>query len=299
MHNTKIEWCDSTWNPVTGCLHGCEYCYARKIAKRFGGWNFTPGMIAANVAEDKTYIHPTKKYYGEIKETKYGKIAEIIDPFLKGNGSKAPYPFGFDPTFHRYRLNELAKWQKPRTIFVCSMADLFGDWIPDEWIETVFEACEKAPQHRYLFLTKNPKRYVELYEADKLPLEKNMWYGASVTTPEQVEKIAKRFAKLPCSPKQANTFLSVEPIFFDIAKHNAWELFCRGYYADWIIVGAETGNRKDKVIPQKAWIRNIVVDCDYNDIPVFMKDSLIPIIGEKNMRREFPMAELTWKIGVK
>ena len=26
---TKIEWCDSTWNPVTGCLHGCEYCYAR------------------------------------------------------------------------------------------------------------------------------------------------------------------------------------------------------------------------------------------------------------------------------
>lgn len=33
---TKVDWCDSTWNPVTGCLHGCEYCYARKIAKRFG-----------------------------------------------------------------------------------------------------------------------------------------------------------------------------------------------------------------------------------------------------------------------
>lgn len=33
---TKIDWCDSTWNPVTGCLHGCEYCYARGIANRFG-----------------------------------------------------------------------------------------------------------------------------------------------------------------------------------------------------------------------------------------------------------------------
>ena len=33
---TKIDWCDSSWNPVTGCLHGCEYCYARSIAKRFG-----------------------------------------------------------------------------------------------------------------------------------------------------------------------------------------------------------------------------------------------------------------------
>ena len=32
---TKIDWCDSTWNPVTGCLHGCAYCYARRIAERF------------------------------------------------------------------------------------------------------------------------------------------------------------------------------------------------------------------------------------------------------------------------
>ena len=34
---TKIDWCDSTWNPVTGCLHDCPYCYARRIAERFGG----------------------------------------------------------------------------------------------------------------------------------------------------------------------------------------------------------------------------------------------------------------------
>jgi len=35
MNKTKIEWTDYTWNPVTGCLHGCPYCYARKIALRF------------------------------------------------------------------------------------------------------------------------------------------------------------------------------------------------------------------------------------------------------------------------
>ena len=34
---TKIDWCDSTWNPVTGCLHECEYCYALRIAEQFGG----------------------------------------------------------------------------------------------------------------------------------------------------------------------------------------------------------------------------------------------------------------------
>jgi protein gp37 len=38
------------------------------------------------------------------------------------------------------------------------MADLFGEWVPDEWIKEVFRACEEAPQHRYLFLTKNPER---------------------------------------------------------------------------------------------------------------------------------------------
>ena len=34
MNKTKIEWCDFTWNPVVGCTHGCDYCYARRFAKR-------------------------------------------------------------------------------------------------------------------------------------------------------------------------------------------------------------------------------------------------------------------------
>lgn len=35
VHKTKIEWCSHTWNPVTGCRHGCEYCYAQRIVSRF------------------------------------------------------------------------------------------------------------------------------------------------------------------------------------------------------------------------------------------------------------------------
>lgn len=42
MNKTKIEWTDYTWNPITGCLHGCPYCYARKIAMRFGKDGFKP-----------------------------------------------------------------------------------------------------------------------------------------------------------------------------------------------------------------------------------------------------------------
>lgn len=44
MNETKIEYCHLTWNPATGCLHDCEYCYARGIQKAYGlyGGSFEP-----------------------------------------------------------------------------------------------------------------------------------------------------------------------------------------------------------------------------------------------------------------
>ena len=66
-------------------------------------------------------------------------------------------------------------------IFVGSMADLFGRWVPDDWIEQVFDACRRAPRHTYLFLTKNPQRYCDLASAGKLPTEPNFWYGTTIT----------------------------------------------------------------------------------------------------------------------
>lgn len=38
--SSKIEWTDSTWNPVRGCTKvspGCKHCYAETIAERFRG----------------------------------------------------------------------------------------------------------------------------------------------------------------------------------------------------------------------------------------------------------------------
>ena len=68
-----------------------------------------------------------------------------------------------------------------------------------------------------------------------------------------------------------------------VSKHNV--MFRQ---VDWIIIGAETGRNKNKIVPELQWIKDIVVKADYNSVPVFMKDSLVPIVGEENMRREFP-----------
>lgn len=56
---------------------------------------------------------------------------------------------------------------------------------------------------------------------------------------------------------------------------------------NWIILGAESGNRKDKVVPRREWIDNIVQICDERSIPVFMKESLRGLMCE-GFRQEFP-----------
>ena len=57
-----------------------------------------------------------------------------------------------------------------------------------------------------------------------------------------------------------------------------------------VIIGAETGNRKGKVIPQKAWVDDIVRLADQHGIKVFMKGSLRKIMGD-----DFRQDELAWE----
>jgi protein gp37 len=85
-------------------------------------------------------------------------------------------------------------------------------------------------------------------------------------------------------------YLSVEPILDEMHFNSVWNYGSHLSYVEWVIIGAETGNRKDKVTPKKRWIENIVHGCKRKNIPVFMKESLIPIVGEENMLREFPPA---------
>ncbi len=75
-------------------------------------------------------------------------------PMLNETGKPLIYPFGFEPTYHRYRLDTLDKLKMGNNIFVGAMTDMFGAWVPDQWIKEVFAECVKRPIHNYLFLTK-------------------------------------------------------------------------------------------------------------------------------------------------
>lgn len=264
---TKIDWCDATWNPVTGCLHGCEYCYARRIAKRFSCEGQT---LDAPAELQRVWL---KDGGADLRQKGCHVLRYPVE--LKDSGRICPYPFAFAPTFHRYKLDEPQKWKKPRTIFVCSMADLFGSWVPDEWIKTVFDACDQAPQHRYMFLTKNPTRYIDLDKKGLLP--RQHWYGYTATKQDQLWSFIHA-CECPC----INLFVSIEPIQEEIHP-----CFSTHTPADWVIIGAETGNRKDKIIPKKSWIDAILEECIYSGVPIFMKESLRDLMGP-DFRQEFP-----------
>lgn len=304
MEKTKIDWCDATFNPVTGCNHNCEYCYARDIAHRFAGFTVSPEV---NVVS-----------YPGVERAVLDKPKTIV----RKNGKKqiAPYPYGFCPTFHRYKLNEYEN-KSGRNIFVCSMADLFGDWVPEDWKMEVLEACYKAPQHNYLFLTKDPIGY-SIWPTEKHkdfdcsdPYKENMWLGVTYTGKERLEghyqeweignglSIWSNFWYLwrmsgAIIPTKAHKFISIEPLSCDICDVEDEReggkilenfLLPRGYksFFEWIIVGAETGRRKDKVVPKRKWVEKLVELCHRAEIPIFMKSSLALIWGEP-LIQEFP-----------
>lgn len=258
LHKSKIEWCTHTWNPVTGCLHGCPYCYARRFIDRF-----KPQPCERPEPEPMEYLPKGSGIY--VSNSPCNAVDDV-----QNYARTTPYPKGFSPTFHTYTLDYPAKRAIPSRVFVSSMGDLFGEWVPDIWIQDVFDACDKAPQHTYLFLTKNPQRYCDLANAGKLPKRDNFWYGTSVTG---------KGAPLFATSVDFNTFLSIEPLMENLEAG-------LGSFGGvrWVIVGAMTGPGSKKHQPKREWVENIVEAAGLTHAAVFMKDSLAPIWGDDLIR---------------
>lgn len=262
MNKSRIEYCDFTWNPVTGCTRECPYCYARKQARRFCG------DIRFN------------KMSGQIKHAGDG-IYILERPFKKNKKGVILFPAGFAPTFHKYRLPMVAEKKKPANIFVCSMGDLFLPDIPLRWIADIFDACEAAPWHNYLFLTKYPERYQQLDHLALLPKEANFWYGTTITNQDDAIRIQ-------ALPPDGNRFLCIEPMLGSIDL-NAFTPSEGIPPINWLIVGAETGKQTTKVAPEHEWISQLLDWARNNSVPVHLKDSAeLRAAWENTLIQKFP-----------
>lgn len=211
MSTTKIEWTDSTWNPVTGCTKmsaGCAHCYAETMSRR-----------------------------------------------LKAMGTPK-YRNGFIVTLHKEALEEPKKWRKPRTIFVCSMSDLFHKDVPFEFIDKVIGVIKETPQHRYQLLTKRAERMKEYFLTREVP--NNVWIGVTV----EMQSSKDRIDNLRSIKNAPIKFLSCEPLLEDLGELNLTGI-------DWIIVGGESGNQARPM--QEEWVLNIQRQCKAANKAFFFK----------------------------
>lgn len=185
-----------------------------------------------------------------------------------------------EPEFFPDKLEEF-KSKTPKAVFINSMSDI-GTW-KDEWLDAVMGAIYKNQQHWYLALTKTGIKplmdklwkYTKIY-GKAAPL----FIGKTITTQAQADVLFKN--------GDISDFLSIEPILEPI---DMTESICT---TATVIIGAETGNRKGKVIPQKSWVDDIVRLADKYGVKVFMKESLRAIMGDG-----FRQDALPWQTGAR
>lgn len=156
----------------------------------------------------------------------------------------------FLPTWHEERLLEPYEKKRPSIIFVCSMGELFGDWVQKEYVEKVLKVVKENPRHIFVFLTKCPWN---LYKYD---FPKNAWVGVSITNNSQ-----KAFLTWLFECNAEIKIVCYEPLLENIKQR------LKG--VGWVIIGGQTGPKK--FIPPEKWIEDIIIEAKKHSIPVFIK----------------------------
>ena len=157
--------------------------------------------------------------------------------------------------------------KKSSNIFVNSMSDLY--YWKFTWMYSVINKIKQYPQHNFLFLTKFP----EIYSVYNFP--ENCFLGATFTKQSDFELLNQL------------DFISIEPIQEMIDLSNWKKELSRR--VKWIILGMESGNRKNKIIPHRGWLNNIAKFCLDKKVSLFMKNNLKFIWGlQWELTQEFP-----------
>lgn len=271
MKSTKIQWTDSTINPLralnteTGAVghycekvsDGCKFCYA-------SAWNQRVRPIAG------------------------GKKLGTGLTFDVRNRTK------IKPLFDTGKLTEVLRWS-PRKIFWCDMTDVFGEWYPDDWRDQIFAAMALTPEHIHQVVTKRTaaalkyfsdpdvhrriadamdqpdwlpagKRFPRLFENWPLP---NLWLLASVENQEQADIRIHELLETPAALHGVSAEPLLGPVDFQRITPKPLDGWNFEQRLEWVIVGGESGAGARPC--DTKWVSDIVEQCQRENVAVFVK----------------------------
>lgn len=265
--NSKIEWCDHTFNPWWGCSkvsEGCKNCYAEAWAHRLGN-----------------------DLWGKDKDREIARDGMWKMPIA----------------WNQYAINNEIRYK----VFCGSMCDIFeANPALESSQRRLGELIRETPYLDWLLLTKRPENIMKMYKIfdfmhwiqtgpdewddDQIEFPDNVWLGVSVENQEQANIRIPLLRKFPAKIR----FLSMEPLlepinFHEVGRAEA-ELGHEEFWplpVDWVIVGGESGPHRRPF--ELDWARDILAQCRKAGVPFFMKqvDKIIPI-PEDLFIREYP-----------
>ena len=246
--NTKIEWCDSTFNPWIGCTKvspACDDCYAARS---------TPARAMGIVWGPKEARHRT-----------------------------APGTWSQPKRWEREHAAFYAEHGRRRRVFCASLADVFDNAVPEAWRADLFEVIAKTPRLDWLLLTKrigNVTPMIERLKPDLMLREvgaiwplPNVWLGISVVNQEEADRDIPKLLATPArvrwlsmepllGPVDASPWLTAAPI-----EPNGGGTLTRR--VDWVIAGGESGPEARPMHPD--WPRSLRDQCTAAGVPFLFK----------------------------
>jgi protein gp37 len=267
MGDTKIEWAEKTWNPIR----------ARRISNDERGW------YCEHVSEGCRNCYAEKMnrntYFGNGLPYKPATLPEV-ELFLDEKILQQPL-----------------HWSKPQNVFPCSMTDLFGRWVKDEWLDRIFAVIANASQHTFQILTKRPERMQQYLndlpvrmgrKPDLVRYWKHVWFGTSVEDQNTADERIPLLLQTPAAVR----WISAEPLLGPIDVRNLRAGTFNGLDGidyeeigdirdpgilskseipklDWVVCGGESGPKARPMHPD--WARSLRDQCVSAGVPFFFK----------------------------
>lgn len=254
--NSKIEWCDHTFNPWRGCTKvspGCANCYAETLSHR------NPAVLGV---------------WGKGK------------PRILASSTMWNWPLKLERIAAKHQSVMNGTAERPR-VFCASLADWLDDKVPIEWLARLLRLIHDTPHLDWLLLTKRPENWRPRMESvhtvigsdrasacvaawlENCPAFSNVWIGTSVEDQQRADERIPQLLNIPAHVR----FLSCEPLLgpleLMLGRNGHTLQRTIGQDIHWVIAGGESG--KDARPMHPDWARSLRDQCQAAKVPFLFK----------------------------